>query len=232
MKYLIVNADDFGLSPGINRGIARAHDHGIVTSASLMVRPAAAQDAAELSRHRPNLDLGLHLDFGEWSYRDGNWVELYHTAPADDPAAIAHEIERQLNAFRQLIGRDPTHLDSHQHAHRQDPIRSAVLHRAAQLAIPVRHFHPQIQFCGNFYGQGRHTEPCPEAITVGALQQILSGLTDGTTELACHPAESHDFTSDYSHERIRELESLCDPRIQATLREQNVTLSSFKQSAL
>ena len=48
-KYLIVNADDFGLSPGANRGIMGAHEHGIVTSASLMVRwPVAAEAAAYL----------------------------------------------------------------------------------------------------------------------------------------------------------------------------------------
>jgi len=49
-KYLIVNADDFGQSTGINRGIIEAHERGVVTSASLMVRWPAAIDAAQYAR--------------------------------------------------------------------------------------------------------------------------------------------------------------------------------------
>jgi len=58
-RYLIVNADDLGHSSAVNRGVMRAHDHGIVTSASLMVRWPAAVEAAEYARNRPGLSLGL-----------------------------------------------------------------------------------------------------------------------------------------------------------------------------
>jgi hypothetical protein len=61
---LIVNADDFGLSGGVNAGIMAAHEHGIVTSASLMVRWPAARYAAG----HPRMSLGLHLDLGEWAF--------------------------------------------------------------------------------------------------------------------------------------------------------------------
>ena len=73
-RYLIVNADDFGLSAGVNRGVIEAHERGIVTSASLMVRPPAAAEAAADARAYPELSLGLHVDLGEWSYREGEWV--------------------------------------------------------------------------------------------------------------------------------------------------------------
>ena len=65
-RYLIVNADDFGQSRGINRGITEAHEQGIVTSASLMVRWPAAPEAAAYARSHGSLSLGLHFDFGEW----------------------------------------------------------------------------------------------------------------------------------------------------------------------
>jgi predicted glycoside hydrolase/deacetylase ChbG (UPF0249 family) len=65
-KYLIVNADDFGQSPGINRGIIEAHEQGIVTSASLMTRWLAAGEAALYAKQFPKLSVGLHLDLGEW----------------------------------------------------------------------------------------------------------------------------------------------------------------------
>src|SRR5206468_2930594 len=60
-KLVVVNADDLGLSPGVNRGIIEAHERGIVTSASLMVRWPAAAEAAAYARSRPQLGVGLHL---------------------------------------------------------------------------------------------------------------------------------------------------------------------------
>src|ERR1700722_19032593 len=58
-RYVIVNADDFGQSRGINQGIIQAHEQGIVTSASLMVRWAGAAEAAAYGRAHPNFSLGL-----------------------------------------------------------------------------------------------------------------------------------------------------------------------------
>ncbi len=63
MKQLIVNADDFGLSRGINRGIIKAYKEGILSSASLMVNMPGFLDAAGLARECPGLDIGLHLNF-------------------------------------------------------------------------------------------------------------------------------------------------------------------------
>src|SRR5262245_58763076 len=75
-RYLILNADAFGLSAGVNRGIIEAHERGIVTSASVMVRWPAAEEATHYGRANPQLSLGLHVDLGEWAYRDGTWVAM------------------------------------------------------------------------------------------------------------------------------------------------------------
>src|SRR3989442_11035463 len=117
MPFLIVNADDFGLSPGVNRGIIWAHENGIVTSASLMVRWPAAAEAARYTRATRSLGVGLHLDLGEWTCRGGEWSPLYQVARLDHPVEVREEVSRQLSAFRELVGQDPTHLDSHQHVH-------------------------------------------------------------------------------------------------------------------
>ncbi len=82
-RYLIVNADDFGMSPGVNRGIIESHQSGILTSASLMVRWPAAPAAADYAKAHPHLSLGLHLDFGEWICRDGEWSQFYEVVPID-----------------------------------------------------------------------------------------------------------------------------------------------------
>ena len=118
-KKLIVNADDFGQSPGINKGIIKAHEKGIVTSASLLVRYPAAVEAAGYAKSNPSLGIGLHIDLGEWFYHNGNWDPLYEVVPLDDTAAIAAEVKKQLESFNLLMERNPTHIDSHQHIHQK-----------------------------------------------------------------------------------------------------------------
>src|SRR4249920_1261717 len=116
-KYLIVSADDFGQSPGINLGIIEAHEHGIVTSASLMTRWLAAGEAALYAREHTRLSVGLHLDLGEWICIGGNWQPVYTVVPMDDKEAIEREVLHQLDSFRSLVGRDPIHINSHQGFH-------------------------------------------------------------------------------------------------------------------
>jgi predicted glycoside hydrolase/deacetylase ChbG (UPF0249 family) len=227
MRRLIVNADDLGQSPGINRAIRRAHESGIVTSASLMVLGPFASEAAEWAINQPNLSVGLHVDLGEWSYRQGEWRQTRFVVPPDDAGQVAAELAAQLKTFRRLMGRDPTHLDSHQHVHRDEPARSALLQQADQLNVPVRHFSPRIRYCGDFYGQDRHNHPSPQSITPESLIRILQHLPEGITELACHPGEGDDSPSGYNVERAQELRTLCDPRVRATIQSQQITLINF-----
>jgi len=226
-RYLIVNADDFGLSPGVNAGIITAHERGIVTSASLMVRQPAAADAADYGRRHPEFSIGLHVDLGEWVYRDGEWVKEYEVVPAADRVAITAEVARQLERFRELVGRGPTHLDSHQHVHRDEPARSVLTEVARALDVPLRHFHTSVRYCGSFYGQSARGVPLPDAITVDGLCTTLASLPPGTSELACHPGTGADFVSDYAVERAEEVKALCDPRVKETLHKLGIALTSF-----
>ena len=226
-RALIVNADDFGLSPGVNCGIIEAHENGIVTSASLMVRWPAAAAAAAYARANPCLGVGLHVDLGEWAYRNGEWVCLYQVVPPADPVAVTKEVGRQLDAFHRLVGRDPTHIDSHQHVHLEEPARAELLAAAARIGIPVRHFAPAIRYCGDFYGQDGKGEPCPIAITIEALLRTLAELPDGTTELTCHPGYGDDLDSMYRGERASEVKALCDPRARTAIETAGVVLSTF-----
>jgi predicted glycoside hydrolase/deacetylase ChbG (UPF0249 family) len=226
-RFLIVNADDFGQSPGVNRGIITAHERGIVTSASLMVRWPAAAAAAAYAREHPELSVGLHLDLGEWAYRDGSWFPVYQVAPAENRAAIADELAQQLAAFRHLLGRAPTHLDSHQHVHRDEPVRSLLLETAKDLGVPLRHFSPHVRYCGDFYGQAKGNEPFPEGISLAGLLRTLEGLPPGVTELGCHPGDGQDLDSMYRTERAEEVMVLCAPRIRSFLEAEGIQLRSF-----
>jgi predicted glycoside hydrolase/deacetylase ChbG (UPF0249 family) len=229
-KYLIVNADDFGQSNGINLGIIEAFEHGVVTSASLMVRWPDAVTAACFARRHPRLSVGLHVDLGEWAYRQGQWVSDYEVVARDDSAVVTAEVHRQLTKFRTLMGREPSHIDSHQHVHRNDPLRSVLVDLARTLGVPLR-LHSNVQYCGGFYGQSADGGLLSDHISIKTLENLLTQLAPGITELGCHPAKIVDFNSMYSKERLHELTVLCDPRIRNFLAQNRIELISFNSVA-
>jgi len=226
-RLLIVNADDLGLSGGVNVGIAEAHERGIVTSASLMVRQPAAEDGAASARRHPALAIGLHIDIGQWDYESGEWRVAYQHCSPEDEAAVAAECRGQLEAFRELLGRDPTHLDSHQHTHMAEPVASVATRLATELGVPLR--ARGIRYEGGFYGQSGKGEPWPRGIAVEHLIELIESLPDGWTELGCHPGRGVRSESSYGPERERELDALCDRRVRAAIGEQNVELRSFAE---
>ena len=224
-----MNADDLGLSAGVNEGIFRAHDAGIVTSASLMVRRPAARAAADAARGRPKLGVGLHLDLGDWVFARRRWHAVTGVVDEKDLAAVSEELERQLAAFRQLVGRDPTHLDSHQHIHLRGCPADAARRLAQGLGVSLRQRAGGVRYCGDFYGQTGTGEPLHEAITTAALIRILRALPPGVTELACHPGAGRDLRSPYREERELELRALCDPRVGKVIHQEQIALRSFAQ---
>jgi chitin disaccharide deacetylase len=226
-KYLIVNADDFGQSAGINRGIITAHRDGIVTSASLMVRWPAAAEAAVYARKHPSLSVGLHIDLGEQILRAGEWVPLYSVVPVQDERAVRDEISRQLGLFDRLVGHAPTHLDSHQHVHLREPARGIVMDVARRLGVPLRNCSREVSYCGSFYGQADDGTTLRDVISVDGLIRILETLPPGCTELACHPAAQCDLQTLYSQERLEELKVLCDPRLRTSIATMGFVLRSF-----
>jgi chitin disaccharide deacetylase len=225
-RYLIVNADDLGQSAGINRGISQAHEHGIVTSASLMVRWESAAQAAAIARMHPKLSLGLHLDLGEWAYR-GRWVACYQRVPMDDARAVGAEVKQQLEMFRDLVNENPTHLDSHQHVHREEPVRSIMRELASELGVPLRDSGPNVRYEGGFYGQTGRGEGLPDIISVNGLRKILADMPPGITEMGCHPGLGDDLDSMYRRERAEELEVLCAPQVREILSAEGIELASF-----
>jgi predicted glycoside hydrolase/deacetylase ChbG (UPF0249 family) len=220
---LIVNADDFGHSPGVDAGVIEAHERGIVTSASLMVTRPNASEAAAYARSSPRLAVGLHIDLGEWRYAAGRW----HSDDAVPAERLAAEIAAQLAAFRELIGADPTHLDSHQHVHLREPARELLTALAARLGVPLRGLDPAVRYEGRFFGQSKTGEPLAHLIAVGALLELVAALPAGTTELGCHPGKGDIPGSSYSREREHEVRALCDPSVRAAIEGAGIALISF-----
>ena len=226
-RAVIVNADDFGQSVGINRGVVHAHERGIVTSASLMARGDAAHAAAAYARAHPRLSVGLHIDLGEWVFRDGTWVSVYERVNRQDLRALETEILAQLSIYRELLGQDPSHLDSHQHVHIQEPVRSIVDRIGAELDVPVRHRWPRLRYDGRFYGQTGTGDSWPANISTARLMELLRDLRDGVTEMTCHPGYPGELVTMYDTEREIELHALCDPDVRRVVRDERIELIAF-----
>ena len=238
-KLLIVNADDFGMSEQTNEGIIYAHEHGIVTSASLMVDAPAAVHAVDLwrktsqpkrgikVRHGCGLSLGLHLYLGEWQLCDGEWQQTRQQVVLDDAAALRAEIMRQCQAFERLVGRPPTHVDSHQHAHKRRGVSDAIKQAVSSSQVTVRHFSDRVRFWGAFFARDADMRPRPQHISTEGLIKILYGLADGCTELSCHPGLDLNLACDYRAERPMEVLTLTSPQLPVMLRQLNIKLSNF-----
>ncbi len=219
-KTLIVNADDFGASTGINRGILECHLRGVVTSTSLMVTGRAVAEAAAISRNHPQLAVGLHWDV---------WGEDEREFDLQDLPAVRDEFQRQLDEFTRIMGRLPTHIDSHRHAHRRhESLRQLFAELAAPLRIPVRD-DGRVRFVGGFYAQWEWQVTELDHVRVPFLLQMLrDDVGPGWTEFSCHPGyASPDFQSIYLAEREVEVSTLTDPRVPAAISDLGIRLASF-----
>jgi predicted glycoside hydrolase/deacetylase ChbG (UPF0249 family) len=138
-KQLVVNADDFGFTPDVNRGIVDAHCRGILTATTLMANGAAFDDAVRLARETPSLDIGCHLVLvGDRSLVTG---KLYPRSVGQLLAALAR---REIRPYEELAaqvrrildaGIRPTHLDTHKHTHLAPPVLDAVARVGEEFGI-------------------------------------------------------------------------------------------------
>lgn len=153
MRQLIVNADDFGLTEQVSRGILDAHREGIVTSATLMANGGAFDAAVSMSRRAPRLGIGVHLNLtqghpvspalsipslvdarGRFDWSPGRLLRGIVTRQVD-LADVETELRAQITKiFR--AGISPTHLDGHKHVHVLPGVSEIVIALAQEFSIP------------------------------------------------------------------------------------------------
>ena len=222
-KYLIFNADDFGASTGVNRGILECHTQGVVTSASMMVTGRAVEEAVSITRDYPDLAIGLHWDV---------WGEDEREFDIENIPAVRNEFHRQIDEFHRLMGRLPTHIDSHRHAHREDHLMPVFRELVEPLGVPLRD-DGRVNFVGGFYAQWEWMVTNLDYVSVETLQRMLQEeVPEGWTEFSCHPGyRSPDYESVYLEEREAELCTLRDPRVRQTIDELGIKLVSYADYA-
>ncbi len=157
MRRLIINADDFGLTAGVNRAIVEAHEHGVVTSATLMANGSAFADAIGLAQSRPRLGVGCHIvlvdgaplldatavrslldlrgNSGSPHFREGitRFGALALLGRLDE-SEIEAEATAQIRKL-QTAGITVTHLDSHKHTHLFPRVLRPLLRAAASCGV-------------------------------------------------------------------------------------------------
>jgi hopanoid biosynthesis associated protein HpnK len=152
MKRLIVNADDFGFTRGVNAGILRAYKMGIVTSTTIMANGGAFEDAIELARSNPGLGVGCHLvavggrpiaqssELGPLLDRDGalppTLMQLFIKI-ARRPVVAEVLVREFRSQLERVIGAgiEPTHVDTHKHSHTHPQVMKALSRVIAEFGI-------------------------------------------------------------------------------------------------
>jgi predicted glycoside hydrolase/deacetylase ChbG (UPF0249 family) len=230
---LIVNADDFGQSDDVNQGVVQACREGILTSASLMVTGPAVEGAVRLAKTEPALGVGLHVVL-----TGGRPVRSVVEIPSlvndagrlnDTPAALASarptevldEMRAQLRRFRELMGRFPTHLDSHTGVHTLRPVFDAFVTIAWETGVPVRAVTPAMRLQLRHEGLATTDEFVDalggETASAEGLTVLLDRLKAGTTEWVSRPSKSGPAGS-------RELQVLCEPSVKDAVQSRDIAL--------
>jgi len=252
MKRLIVNADDYGRTAGINEGTVEAYVMGIVTSATVMILEAAAEEGLHLARAvAPDLALGLHFAVtgGGGSASPpgsvprlapaGRFVRSVEELPERIPEhEVRDELEAQIALFEKLAGKPPTHLDSHHHSALHISVAPVFASVAKERGLPVRASSGRAleqlrakglcvpdYFLESFFGSGATSEN---------LRFILAHLREGVSELMCHPGYPDDAlvkNSSYAREREKEIAALCDPAVREVLVAEEIQLITFRDLA-
>jgi predicted glycoside hydrolase/deacetylase ChbG (UPF0249 family) len=179
-----------------------------------MVNMPLSEEAARLADAVPQLSVGLHVDLPK------QWLGT--------PEKVSDELQNQFARFEELMGRPPTHLDSHHNVHRDSQLLPHMMAMADRYGLPLRE-HSPVRYFSKFYGQWGGASH-PESIGVASLVRMLATeIGEGITELSCHPGFSDaEFSSGYAQERAVELRTLCDPAIRRALAAHGIQLASYR----
>ena len=256
-KQLIVTADDFGLTDGVNRAVVHGHLHGVLTSASLMVNTPAFESAVELARQNPSLDIGLHLNLTNKPFGLALRANRLHLE-----REIRSQIEKVLGTGLQI-----THLDGHKHVHIIPAVLKIIRMVAPEYGIramrtmnvrttrlmPLLRRNPnsrpailqQYIFATGARLAWKRSLPNAMAgpdrfygiaetgfLDLEAFGSIIEGLAPGAHEVMCHPGylddDLHKTPTRLLEQRERELKILTSQKIRQLIKNSGIELISYR----
>lgn len=242
-KYLIINADDFGIAPGVNRGILELHEIGVVTSTSIIVNLPGFNDAIKRLTNVTKLGIGLHFNLSHGSPispanvvpslvdGDGNLCRA-----SKESSWSENDVMIELNAQMERLlssGIFPSHIDSHGFIQDKIVVCRPIVLLAKRMNIPMRitGWEPALNMpmplgVNNFYAN-TYFEDSGKRLLLNNLCSVPKGIS----ELICHPGYVDKYLEnvcDWTNVREIELKVLSDPEILATIRKQQIKLINYK----
>lgn len=221
MKYLIINADDFGNYASVNKGIVEGIGRGVITSTSVMVYRKHAQGVDQLKPF-PHISIGLHFEL-----------------PKNESSDIVDEFNRQVDIFTQLVGRKPDHFDSHKIRPKNiKGLTDFLENYSNENHMPIRDWG-HVNFIDSFFGlslEGTGALDINRITSEALITTLNKNLREGYNELMCHAghvdSEVMNSTS-YNTPREIELNSLLSPEFRHYLEDHgDIKLISWKDVRL
>lgn len=248
-RALIVNADDFNLTRGVDRAILDCHDSGIVSSTTFMANlPIEVRTVSDLKK-RKKLGVGIHLNVTfqrplspAWKIRsllreDSSFKKMGdQLARLPKASELAIEYAAQIERFVSAFGRKPTHLDTHHQMHNHPFFLDVIYETGKKFRLPIRSSCLMLQskyakfkkqsitsfFFGSLLPQDHWT--------MGPLENLLRHIPQGISEVMCHPGivdADLKAVSSFTTGRAVEHQVLSSPRLRKLLEDQGVVLRHY-----
>ena len=242
-RFLIINADDVGLSPEVNQGIFAAHERGVITDSSLLIKRPHCTEAIETIKNLPSFQVGIHLDLDPllgWESPGGERFSRSQLREMMDDLGfvpkVKKEIDEQIRTFLDT-GLTPSHLDTHHHVHGFPQIFEPLVEAMDRYGITALRFSKQ-----GYSLMGRE-DILVNAETAQWMEETLRQrgiahphllidplfpfslheLPAGVTELMVHPSRGGDQW------RQRDFEMIMDPKFRDTLHDEAIQLIGFAE---
>ncbi len=242
---LIVNADDFGMSTGVNYGILECFKNGIVTSTSMMVNTPGFEHAVELMKEN-KLDVGIHFvltirkpitnpaEVPSIVNEKGEFEHNIKRLDIADKNEIKLELMAQLNKFMNT-GFTPSHIDFHHEVNFAKNALEVAIEIAKEYKLPMRAFEPdsiskmneaRVKHSKNFL-----YEFTGKNLTIDSfINEVNKVKGEDLAEIMTHPAYLDTYLQNYSSynlQRIKELEILTSKEIKEFIKDNGIELISF-----
>ena len=240
MAKIIVNADDFGYSEGVNHGIISAHKNGIVTSCTVMANMPGFEHGMELIKENPTLKCGFLMtltcykpllkDHKTIVDQNGDFIRK----PSEevikniDLEEVYREFKAQIERVRERV--EITHLDSHHHVHGREFLRPVIERLANEYKLPIRKSVDMMPIEGIDYAQCLGTFYMDNAKEEYFEEHLEDLRGSEVVDLMCHPAFIDAFllgSSSYNIQRAKEHKVLTSEKVKKFLDDNGFELVNY-----